>query len=68
MSVSGNNYTKCLIVLYALNIIIITGDGFMNIPVTGNTSFVVYLIILIVAAVFIGGAVIAGIISRKKKK
>lgn len=37
-------------------------------PATGNVSANVYLIAVIAAAVLIVGAVIAGIISKKKKK
>lgn len=38
------------------------------VPATGNVSANVYLIAVIIAAVLIIGAVIAGIISKKKKK
>ena len=38
------------------------------VPATGNVSANVYLIAVIVAAVLIVGAVVAGIISKKKKK
>lgn len=38
------------------------------VPATGNVSANVYLIAVIIAAVLIVGAVIAGIISKKKKK
>ena len=38
------------------------------VPATGNVSANVYLIAVIAAAVLIVGAVIAGIISKKKKK
>ena len=37
-------------------------------PATGNVSVNTYLIIFIAAAVLVAGAVIAGIISKKKKK
>ena len=37
-------------------------------PPTGNVSVNVYLIVVISAAVLAVGAVIAGIISKKKKK
>ncbi len=37
-------------------------------PVTGNVSANVYLVIVIVAAVLVIGAVIAGVIGKKKKK
>lgn len=37
-------------------------------PATGNTSATVYIIIGVVAAAAMIGAVIAGIISKKKKK
>lgn len=41
--------------------------AFMN-PPTGNVSASVYLIAVIIAAVLIIGAVIAGIVSKKNKK
>ena len=37
-------------------------------PATGNVSASAYLIVLIGAGVLVAGAVIAGIISKKKKK
>lgn len=37
-------------------------------PMTGNVSANTYLIVLIAAGVLVVGAVIAGIISKKKKK
>lgn len=38
------------------------------VPATGNLSANVYLIAVIIAAVLIVGAVIAGVVSKKKKK
>ncbi|MDE5992065.1 MAG: hypothetical protein K2G87_03340 [Oscillospiraceae bacterium] len=37
-------------------------------PATGNVSASTYIIVIAVAAVLIVGAVIAGIVSKKKKK
>lgn len=37
-------------------------------PVTGNLSAITYIIIISAAAVLIAGAIIAGIISKNKKK
>ncbi len=37
-------------------------------PATGNVSAATYIIIICVAAGLIAGAVIAGIVSKKKKK
>ncbi len=37
-------------------------------PATGNIPASVYVIVIIIAAVFIVGAVAAGIISKKNKK
>lgn len=38
------------------------------VPATGNTSANVYIIAVVIAAVLIVGAVIAGVISKKRKK
>ncbi len=37
-------------------------------PATGNVPAITYVIVIAVAAVLIVGAVIAGIVSKKKKK
>lgn len=37
-------------------------------PATGNTSATVYIVIGVVAAIAMIGAIVAGIISKKKKK